>query len=174
MIEVQEPPQIKRPIGVSILVVLLGLYAALMLLSVIWCLLHPQGVHSWLMTTRNPTERALNIVVYAPLKAAFAIVVAYNLWTLQNWARNGALVLAGIIFYSQLWTLFDVLMYLLMGVRVHVHVGAGALTVLIAFLAVVMYLSSSGVRRAFRLAAEARAPDYRSRQNNGQRWYTGS
>ena len=78
----------KRPVGVTLLAILLGTYAVLMFVATGWAWAHPEEVHSW-MTPENNIEIAMGVVIFTPLKMLMAAVLCFSLWNLQDWAGAG-------------------------------------------------------------------------------------
>ncbi len=78
----------KRPLGVTVVAVLLASYAAIIFVAIIAALTRPQMVQSW-MTPENREAIAFGIVVFAPLQVGLAGILSAGLWQLQDWARRG-------------------------------------------------------------------------------------
>jgi hypothetical protein len=81
-------------VAVTVLAVLLGIYAAFLILGLIILLAYPDKVNSRL-TPANSEGFFLTVYTLDPLRMILAATLSFGLWRLQNWARFGAALFAG-------------------------------------------------------------------------------
>lgn len=141
----------KRPVGVTLLAILLGTYAVLMFVATGWAWAHPEEVHSW-MTPENNIEIAMGVVIFTPLKMLMAAVLCFSLWNLQDWARRGTVVLGALSLYDR--TASAIFSPTTTPNASGDRYPTPYLIRILLVLAVAGYLNSSGVVKAFRLPNE--------------------
>jgi hypothetical protein len=85
-----------RPLGVSILAVLIAGYGILLLAGMLYALAHPGMVRGWSSNPADDMGVADDLVIFTPIHIAFAGLLAYGLWSLMDWARRGVIFFAGL------------------------------------------------------------------------------
>lgn len=86
-----------RPLGVSIIAIILAVYAAWVAFGVAVGLTHQALVHR-LAGPGNEMPAAISIVLIGPTRSLLAATISAGLWRLRDWARRGVpfLFLCGI------------------------------------------------------------------------------
>ena len=94
MLSTEDQAAKQRPMGVTIAVVLMAIYASILIVGMVAAYTHPQMFGPDNSPLRH--DVGFLIVVMAPLRAAMVIVLAFGIWQLQDWARRGATLLGGL------------------------------------------------------------------------------
>jgi hypothetical protein len=89
----------QRPVAVTVLAVLLAIYAAFLIVVFIILFANIEKVHSRL-TPSNTEIFFVNVILVDPLRMILAATLSVGLWRLHIWARYGAALFAG-------WLLVD-------------------------------------------------------------------
>jgi hypothetical protein len=151
-----------KPTGVKILSVLTAGYGVIVLACLIFAYSHLDIVRSWSSTAGESFLIAGDIAILTPIHIAFAGLLAYGLWSLQDWARRGVICFAAIGIVklalnspatgrpTALSKLLDLLPSLpANGSGVFGYAGIAALICVIA------YLSMTSVRQSFTNSAKS-------------------
>jgi hypothetical protein len=85
-----------KPLGVRILAVLIAAYGAFLVADMLYALAHPPMVRGWSSNPADDLGVAEGIAIFTPLHIALAGLLAYGLWSLQDWARRGVIFFAGL------------------------------------------------------------------------------
>jgi hypothetical protein len=85
-----------KPTGVKLLSILIAGYGVIVLACLIFACSHLDIVRSWSSTPGGSFLIAGDIVLITPFHIAFAGLLAYGLWSLQDWARRGVICFAAI------------------------------------------------------------------------------
>jgi len=85
-----------RPLGVSILAVLIASYGVFLVAAMLYALAHPAMVRGWSSNPADDMGVAVGVAIFTPIHIALAGLLAYGLWSLMDWARRGVIFFAGL------------------------------------------------------------------------------